>query len=67
MARMHQPQMPNEAYGYGYGGMHDTTSQLMFCPVLCGRLIDIDHQSPAWLQISESGRQTVICGDEPNA
>ncbi|KAI3543668.1 hypothetical protein CABS01_01732 [Colletotrichum abscissum] len=67
MARMHQPQMPNKAYGYGYGGMHDTTSQLMFCPVLCGRLVDIDHPSPAWLQISESGRQTVIRGNEPNA
>ncbi|EXF85401.1 hypothetical protein CFIO01_04409 [Colletotrichum fioriniae PJ7] len=65
MARMHQCQM--RLMVYGYGGMHDTTSQLMFCPVLCGRLIDIDHRSPAWSQISESGKQTVICDDEPNA
>ncbi|KAL0777828.1 hypothetical protein CaCOL14_005481 [Colletotrichum acutatum] len=47
--------------------MHNTTSQLMFCPALSGRLIDIDHRSPAWSQISESDRQTVIRGDEPNA
>ncbi|KXH51531.1 hypothetical protein CSAL01_05521 [Colletotrichum salicis] len=64
MARMRQPQMPNEAYGYGYGGMHDTTSQLMFS---CGPLIiDCDHRPPAWSQISESGRQTVVRDVEPN-